>query len=227
MRNTIGAQHSDATRKAGIFLLITALATVVAVIGRVAADADQATLVQSLAAVSENRELYAIGGMARLISGITLVIAAWFLLQTWIIRERLATPLVPILFIASGIFTALSGASAVALSASGADTVTDFTEATSFVRWFTGKVGFTLAGLALMIAALYQWRVGGALRRIAPASAVIGVAMLLIWVDAATVLHPITGTAFFIWMLAVGAMLFTGRTDEHFARMSNEVDSSD
>ena len=59
-----------AARAAGLFLLVTALATVAAVAGRVMADADQATLAESLAAVSESRTLYGIGGAARLVSAI-------------------------------------------------------------------------------------------------------------------------------------------------------------
>ena len=38
-------------------------------------------------------------------------------------------------------------------------------------------VGFTAAGLALIVAAWYQWRVGGTLRKVAPVSAALGVAM--------------------------------------------------
>ncbi len=38
-------------------------------------------------------------------------------------------------------------------------------------------VGFTAAGLALIVAAWYQWRVGGTLPKVAPVSAALGVAM--------------------------------------------------
>ena len=58
--------------------------------------------------------------------------------------------------------------------------------------------------------------VGGTLRWIAPGSLVIGVAMQFIWIDSATILHPIVGTAFFLWLLAVGTMLSTGRVEQHF-----------
>ncbi len=68
----------------------------------------------------------------------------------------------------------------------------------------------------MIVAARYQWQVGGTLRWIAPASLVIGVAMQFIWVDAATIMHPIVGTAFFLWLLAVGTMLATGRVEKHF-----------
>ena len=50
-----------------------------------------------------------------------------------------------------------------------------------------------------------------------PRQPVIGIAMLLIWVDAATVLHPISGAAFFVWLAVVGVMLATGRVERRFS----------
>ena len=84
------------------------------------------------------------------------------------------------------------------------------------LRWITGKIGFAAAGLALIVAARYQWQVGGTLRKVAPVSAILGVAMQFIWVDSATILHPIIGTLFFIWLLVIGTMLSTGRVERHF-----------
>lgn len=45
-------------RNAGLLLILTAIATVVAVVGRVSADADHESLAASLAAVAESRGLY-------------------------------------------------------------------------------------------------------------------------------------------------------------------------
>ena len=86
-----------AARWAGILLALAALATVIAVVGRVSADADQPTLMESLTAISENVFAYGIGGLARLVSGAALVWGASMLLKTWIIRERFSTPLAPAL----------------------------------------------------------------------------------------------------------------------------------
>ena len=206
-----------------MFLLLTAAATAVMVFARVAADADQGTLLESLRAVDENRVLFGVSGAARLISGITLFVAAWLLLKTWIIRDRWASPLVPYLFALSGVCTVLSGACAIAIAAYPASgfgiadgNLADGVEVLSGLRWITGKVGFVAAGLAVIVAARYQWQVGGTLRWIAPGSLVIGVAMQFIWVDAATILHPVIGTAFFLWLVAVGMMLSTGRVERHF-----------
>ena len=221
-------------RTAGALLILTAVATAVAVVGRVAADADQPTLSESMVAIALERWLYLAGGAARLVSGITLIAAAWLLLRTWIIRERLGTPLVPALLVASGLFTAVSGLCAVGLAASVPDAeataaIYDYSRAGSVavvadLRWLTGKVGFAAAGLALIVAARYQWRAGETLRRIAPATAALGVAMQFIWIDAATLAHRITGPAFFVWLVLIGAMLLTGRVERHFVRMRGPGD---
>ena len=194
---------------------------------RVAADADQDTLLESLRAVTDNRAMYAASGAARFLSGAVFFLASWFLLQTWIIRDRWATPLVPYLFALSGVCTLISGACAMVIAAYPAPEIgyangvasgdiTELVEVMSGLRWVTGKVGFAAAGIALIVAARYQWQVGGTLRRIAPLSALIGIAMQFIWVDAATIMHPIVGSAFFLWLLAVGIMLATGRVERHF-----------
>ncbi len=220
-------------RMAEVFLLLTAAATAVMVFTRVAADADQDTLLESLRAVDENRVVYGISGVARPLSGVMFFVVAWLLLQTWIIRDRWASPLVPYLLALSAVCTVISGGCAIAIAAypapeisiaNGTPTgeIAQVVEVVSGLRWITGKVAFSAAGLAVIVAARYQWKVGGTLRWIAPGSLVIGVAMQFIWIDASTILHPIVGTAFFLWLLAVGTMLSTGKVEQHFvARYSS------
>ena len=101
-------------------------------------------------------------------------------------------------------------------SAAAAGTPDSVTEGTAFVRWLTGKVGFSAGGLALLVAARYQWQVGGALRYIAPLSVIIGLAMQNIWVDALTVVHRVSGVAVVVWLLAIGFMLTTERVERLF-----------
>ena len=79
------------------------------------------------------------------------------------------------------------------------------------VRWFAGSLGFALAGLALVALAPAQWRMGGILRGAAVVGAILGVAMLFIWVDGATAVHRITGVAFLIWLIIVGLWLVIPR----------------
>ena len=219
-------KRDPAARAAGWMLVLTAVATAVMIVGRVAADADEPTLMGSLTAIASGSGEYALSGAARLVSGITLLAAAWCLSRTWIIRRRLGTPLVPGLFAFSAVFTAVSGALAVALASMASRAVTLGAQSSAFaraetisdMRWLTGKIGFALAGLALVVAARYQWSVGGVLRHVAPVSAVLGIAMQFIWVNSATVAHPIIGAAFLIWLVGVGMMLLTGRTEKLFTR---------
>ena len=232
-RGSQGSPPAAAAQTAGVLLILAALATVVVVVGRLAAAADAATLAESLAAIAERRGLYGLSGVARFISGIALAAGAWFLLRTWIIRERLGTPLVPYLLAVSGLLTCVSGASALALAVA----VSDAANVDGYLadgapmarvdglRWIGGKLGFAAAGLALIVAARYQWRVGGQLRRIAPVSAITGLAMQFIWIDSATVMHPIIGTLFFLWLLVIGSMLATGRVERHFTAMVTESDN--
>lgn len=217
--NNIPDKPGDpAVRNAGLLLIATALITLVAVAGRVVADADQPTLAESLEAISESRFAYGLGGAARLVSGVTLAAGAWYLLLTWIVRQRRDSPLVPWLFGASGIITGLSGACAVLLAVVATDAAEagSFAEGTELLRWFTGKLGFMTAGLALLVAARYQWMVGGALRLISPLSVIIGVSMLLIWLDVLIYLHRFSGVAFVLWLVAIGFMLLSGRVERLF-----------
>ncbi len=181
-------------------------------------------MLDSLVAISASNVEYAIGGGARLLSGLTLLAAGIALLRTWIIRQRLGTPAVPVLLGISGLLTAISGASAVGLAATVPESIPaigDFAaraavDASYEIRWIAGKLGFAIAGLALVVASRYQWKAGGTLRRIAPVSAALGFLMQLIWIEAAVFIHPVTGTAFTIWLAAIGFMLFTGRVERHF-----------
>ncbi len=178
---------------------------------------------ETLAAIADSRFPYAVSGAGRLASGITLALAALYLSRTWIIRERLATPIVPALFGISGLVTVVSGLLAIVLALTvpgGGEAAEAAHESISDVRWVTGVAGFSAAGLALMLASVYQYRVGGRLRIIAPISAVLGGSMQLIWISDLIVLHQLTGTLFFVWLIVIGAMLFTGRVEEHYRAYS-------
>ena len=210
----------DFMRNAGVLFILTAIATVVAVMGRVSADADHETLAASLAAIAESRRLYGLGGAGRCVSGVTLIAAAWCLFNIPRDGGRGRSSVVPLLFAVSGVFTACSGALAVGLAAMPPEwmdvariegVALSHQEATVWLRKFTGAVGYAVAGLALIVAAWRQWGAGGALRRIAPASAILGLAIQFIWFDAATVMHMITGTLFVVWLAVGGRTLLKGQ----------------
>ena len=201
-------------RTAGFFLLLTALATAISVPTRLAADADLPNLDESLAAIGAAKMAYGTGGAARMVGGLALVAAAvplWRLIRDYNTRAGAATAL---FFIASGLASMVSGAAAVALAVTAPTdlappemVVLPEEELAFAIRSTAGAVGFTLAGLALIALGPLRWQMGGVLRTTAVVDIVLGVAMLFIWLDAATVVHRITGIVFLIWLIVFGLWL--------------------
>lgn len=207
-------EPGSAARWAGAFLLLTGVATAVSVMARVSAGADQPTLAESLAAISQSQAAYGLSGGARLVSGIALAVAGLFLYRLLSGGTSPSLRAVAVLLVLSGVVTAASGVASLALAqaASGArEPISDGIRVLDEFRWIAGKLGFTLAGLGLLASAWPQLGRGGPGRVLSIVSAVIGAAMLFIWVDAATVMHRISGTAFLVWALAAGGMLLIGR----------------
>ena len=220
-RGRSAREVSGASRRAGVLLGLTAAATVVAVVGRLSAGADQPALVDSLAAVARAAWLYGAGGAGRLASGLTLIAAAWYLSRIPAGIPSPATPLAAALLSASGACTAVSGAYAVLMAAVVHDVADPGAlaaaaaslEVTARLRPLFGALGFALAGGALIVMAAPQWRLGGAWKRLAPVSAVLGSAMQLVWIDAATAAHRVTGIVFTLWLVAAGGLLWSARAE--------------
>ena len=205
----------SSARTAGLFLLLTALATAISVPTRLLADADQPTLTESLLAIIANRGYYTTGGAARFVSGLALLAAAWFMWRAMADYHRPSVGVAAGFLAVSGLITAVSGACAVAMAASlpgaaaAGDALPDL-KSLADARWITGTVGFTLAGLGLIALGPAQWRIGGLLKASAVVDVIIGVAMLFIWIDAATAMHRISGVAFLIWLIVSGVWLVAG-----------------
>ena len=199
---------SSAAKWAGVLLLLTAAATAVMVFARVSADVDEPTMAESLRAIPDSRALFSVSAVARLVSGVTLIAAAWYLLRTRSSSASWTTSPAASLLCLSGVCTTLSGAAAIVM-ATGASTGEQpaFLELAYHVRWATGKIGFSLAGLTLVAGVRPQWAITGSPRFLAVASAVLGAGMLFIWWDAATVVHRAVGILFLFWLLAVGTAL--------------------
>ena len=202
---------------AGLFLLLAAVATAVMVPTRLMADADQPTLRLTLEAISDNTLPYTYSAIARIFSGAFLVVAAAMLRGAILTYQPAAARLATTALSLSGWVTIGSGACAIALTTIGPSAIA-FNDAglletagrIDAARWITGKVGFTLAGLGLIALGPVQWRVGGLLKVSAVADVIIGVAMLFIWVDAATVMHRVSGVAFLAWLIVSGLWLVAG-----------------
>ena len=214
-----------AARAAGLFLLLTALATAVAVITRLSGSNEPIEGSPLPFPIILDTGVYLLAGAARVLSGLTLLAAAVFLWQAMKARHRVAIGLAASLLAESGVTTAVSGACMLALALEipqaangGAGPITvpmtwvvpGWIEPVNEARWIAGKVGFTLAGLGLIALGPVQWRSGGVLKVSAVADVIIGVAMLFIWIDAATAMHRISGIAFLLWLIVSGVWLVAG-----------------
>ena len=128
---------TSAYRAAGVFLLLTALATAISVPTRLAADADATPLTdalaqsqalaaveiarleveEKLAAIGSASAAYGTGGVARLVGGLTLLAAGLYLRRAMGHVYPMAMAVVAVLLAASGIASAISGGAAIALAA--------------------------------------------------------------------------------------------------------------
>ena len=214
---SIAAFIAASPRLAGAFLLLTALATAIMVPTRIMADADQPTLRLTLEAIDENTLAYTYSAVARIVSGIFLMVAAGLLRSVTTPWYSAPAKLAMTALSLSGVITVVSGVCALILTNVGPSAIA-FDDARLFelanrldtARWIIGKVGFSLAGLGLIALAPVQWRVGGVLKGAAVANLVIGVAMLFIWVDAATAMHRVSGIVFLAWLVVSGIWLAAG-----------------
>ena len=214
-----------AARIAGLLLLLAAVATAVSVLTRLTSSMEPPEGAPVQFTIILSTGVYAIAGAARILAGLGLLAAAVFLRRTTSAWHRWADA-ATLLLGASGAVTAVSGACMLALAveipeAANGGTgpvvapivweIPGWVEPMDAARWITGKIGFTLAGLGLIALAPVQWRIGGLLKVSAVADVIIGVAMLFIWVDAATVMHRVSGIAFLAWLIVSGLWLVAGR----------------
>ena len=211
----------SAIRISGLLLLLTAAATAVSVMTRLSSSMEPFPDSPIQLPIILDTAQYSVAGAARVISGLGLLAAAVFLRMTLNDRQPVAVGIVAALLVLSGTATAISGAAMLAL-ATGLpevaasrvyvypETAWDYQvwiDPVNQARWIAGKVGFTLAGLGLIALGPVQWRIGGLLKIAAVADVIIGVAMLFIWVDAATVMHRVSGIAFLVWLIVSGVWL--------------------
>ena len=197
-------------RRAGAALILTAVASALGILARMAADADRPAFAEYLDAVSASGGMYAVFGVCVLASGVALFVSARALARTRFVWDGNGSPLSPALFAVSGVFTAVSGACAATVAALAPD-VSATDEIAAYLRQLTGVIGFSTAGLALLVAARSQWKAGGTLLYAAIASAAVGLAMQSIWLESAQIAHRLGGAAFLLWLAAVGAALWAGR----------------
>lgn len=205
-------------RTAGILLLFAAAATAVSVAARLAGSDEPPAGSGAYLPIVLDTGLYATAGGARVLSGMALLGAVWYLRRgmTPAGGRLVSVEIAAGLLLVSGAVTIVSGDCMLALAAALPEQaasdpdIPEWLAPVNAARSSTGKAGFALAGLGLIALAPAQWRSGGILKIGAVVAAVIGIAMLFIWVDAATVMHRVSGIAYLLWLIAAGVWLAAG-----------------
>ena len=194
---------------AGFLLILAAITAVAMVWTRLQADIDQPTFEETLAAIDQNTLWYTWHGLARTFFGASLIIVAVFIKPAMFLARGWQLRLSSIVLNLGGIAMITSGVIVLFIS-----TVywTDAYDVESFdhYREIAGSIGNTLIGLAIILLTVVQWRLGGFLKSVALLAPFVGIGMILVWIDATTILHRISGTGFLIWLLATAIVLIAG-----------------
>ena len=197
------------TVTAGLLLIFAAIAAVAMVWTRLQADIDQPTFEETLAAIDQNTLWYTWHGLARTFFGALLIVVAAFIGLAMFLARGWQLRLSSILLNLGGIAMIVSGVLVIFIS-----TVywTDAYDVESFdhYREIAGSIGNTFIGLAIILLSVVQWRLGGFMKPVALLAPFVGIGMILVWIDAATILHRISGTGFLIWLLATAIVLMSG-----------------
>ena len=194
---------------AGLLLIVSAIAAVAMVWTRLQADIDQPTFEETLAAIDQNTLWYTWHGLARTFFGALLIVVAAFIGPAMFLARGWQLRLSSILLNLGGIAMIVSGVLVIFIS-----TVywTDAYDIATFdhYREVTGSIGNTFIGLAIVLLSVVQWRLSGFMKPVALLAPFVGIGMILVWIDATTILHRISGTGFLIWLLATAIVLVSG-----------------
>ena len=189
--------------------MFSAIAAAAMVWTRLQADIDQPTFEETLAAIDQNTLWYTWHGMARTFFGALLIAAAGFLKPAVFLARGWQLRLSGVLLSLGGIAMIISGALVIFIVAAyWVDTYN--LESFDHYREITGSIGNTLIGLAIVLLSVVQWRLGGFMKPVALLAPFVGIGMILVWVDAATIFHRISGSGFLIWLIATAFVLIAG-----------------
>ena len=189
--------------------MFSAIAAAAMVWTRLQADIDQPTFEETLAAIDQNTLWYTWHGMARTFFGALLIAAAGFIKPDMLLARGWQLRLSGVLLNLGGIAMIISGALVIFIVAAyWVDTYN--LESFDHYREITGSIGNTLIGLAIVLLSVVQWRLGGLMKPVAILAPFVGIGMILVWLDAATIFHRISGTGFLIWLVASAIVLVSG-----------------
>ncbi len=194
---------------AGSLLIFSAIAAAAMVWTRLQAGIDQPTFEETLAAIDQNTLWYTWHGMARTFFGALLIAAAVFLKPAMLLARGWQLRLSSVLLSLGGIAMIISGVLVIFIVAVYRVDTFDL-ESFDHYREIAGSIGNTLIGLTIVLLSVLQWRLGGFMKPVALLAPFVGIGMTIVWVDAATIFHRISGTGFLIWLLTTALVLIAG-----------------
>ncbi len=198
---------------AAFILILAALAAVVMVWTRLQADFDQPTIEQSFRAIDDNSVWVTFHGAARIWLGAFLISSQSMIGLMLVSNHRRAFNLGRVLLSLGGIAFIMSGVITVMMPGAVAFGEVFGIDGESYhsYRQIAGNIGSSFIGLALIAMVPIQWRTGGVTKTTAILGIIAGVGMLLVWWDAASLMHRITGAVFLIWLVTTAAAMMWTR----------------
>ncbi|MFQ6026457.1 MAG: DUF4386 family protein [Dehalococcoidia bacterium] len=221
---TVSISQRNLERIAGGLLIIYGVLVAVSVFTRVASQSDQDTTGESLNMIAAHQGMFLTSAVINLISNFLLIALAGILYLALRRHEALLTLLGSLFFLVAATTWVISGiaglslitlaAEFVAASGSLAESTVAAAGSTELLRELSGKASFTLAALALLaFGGAISWR-GMVPRWLGWLGIVVGLLMLFIWVDTATLLHRLGGSGYLLWAALLGIWLLSKGTRE-------------
>ena len=216
VRRSQGGDGRFETRIAGLVLILVAISAVAMVWTRFQANFDHETIEATLRAIDENAGMFSWHGTARILFGGLLVVSAYVVNPAVAHARALGLSTSRLVLVLSGIAMIASGVLTVTLSGLAGFNDgfgTTYQESIYYYRGIAGNISNTLLGLAVFTMAPTQWKFGGSMKPAAALGILLGPLMLLIWWDAASISHSVSGTGFILWLLLTSVALFVGKRD--------------
>ena len=196
----------------GFLLLLTAIAAAAMVWTRLESNTNRTTLEETFRAIDENSTWFNWHGTARIWFGTMLLTSQYFIGSALASGRGFGSGLAKaclalrsIAFIASGVITTLLPNLIVFDAALGSADPEQY----YYYRGLAGNIRNWLVGLELILLGPTQWRPGSMMKPLALLGTIIGVAMILVWWDAATELHRESAAGFMIWLVVTALVLIT------------------
>ena len=184
---------------------------------RTASNDSQIVFSDSLQMIAQNQALYLTSMYASVISNALLAGLAAGLYSTFRIYQPdlaragafllLATAVVSMVAAVAGLALASLAQEFVGVTGNQENSLASSAQAVEVFRAYAGRTGFTFSALSLLaFGGLISWQ-GPIPKWLGWLGILVGVMMLLIWSESATLLHRIGGTGYLVWLAITGGWL--------------------